>query len=268
MVFSTMTVFSLVVRGERRHARLVSRSREFNTVARGIAAALLFVLSATSRGFADEIRKWRDPQGNLHYSVTGSGSAPAAQDEELPILHGREASQNELFSVSVSLRRREIEKKLKAEAHSLESIQADVKAKESSVFSAWVPEAVGNSAQAKASLDAQRDAYLAMSQFEQEKTEELRKLRRRERAQLKEIVGTWKEFATLDAEVTAHYGAPPSWWRKRLDCKGCPTLAEAERSLSGERAAPTLADGKGDTAKNPDEDDDEDDGEGWEKAWE
>jgi hypothetical protein len=268
MVFSTMTVFSLVARGETRGARLVSRSREFNTVARGIAAALLCVLGATSRGFTDEIRKWRDAQGNLHYSVTGSGSTPAAQDQELPVLHGRDASPEELFSVSVSLRRREIEKKLKAEAGSLQSIQAEVKAKEGSAFSAWVPEAVGNSLQAKASLDAQRDAYLAMSQFEQEKAEKLRKLRRRERAQLKEIVGTWKEFEALDAEVTVHYGATPSWWRKRLDCKGCPTLAEAERSLNGERATPTPADTVGATAKKAGEDDDGDDDEGWEKAWE
>jgi hypothetical protein len=268
MVFSTMTVFSLVARGERRDARLVTRSREFNTVARGIAVALLCVLGATGRGSTDEIRKWRDAQGSLHYSVTGSGSAPAAQDEELPILHGREASPEELFSVSVSLRRREIEKKLKSQARSLESIQAEVKAKESSAFSAWVPEAVGNSSQAKASLDAQRDAYLAMSQFEQEKADELRKLRRRERAQLKEIVGTWKEFEALDAEVTAHYGATPSWWRKRLDCKGCPTLAEAERALYGERASPTPGDATGATAKNAGEDDDEDSEEGWEKAWE
>ncbi len=246
----------------------MARSREFNTVVRGVAAALLFVLSTTSHGSADEIRKWRDPQGNMHYSVTGSESAPAAQDDELPIVRGREASPEELYSVSASLRRREIEKKLKEEARSLEAIQAEVKARESSAFSAWVPEAVGSSRQAKASLDAQRDAYLAMNQFEQEKADELRKLRRRERAQLKEIVGIWKEFEALDVEVTEHYGTAPSWWRKHLDCKGCPTLAEAERSLYGERAAPTPGNVKGGVAKDADEDDEENDGEGWEKAWE
>jgi hypothetical protein len=246
----------------------VARSREFNTVVRGVSAALLFVLSATSHGSADEIRKWRDPQGNMHYSVTGSESAPAAQDDELPIVRGREASPEELYSVSASLRRREIEKKLKEDARSLEAIQAEVKARESSAFSAWVPEAVGSSRQAKASLDAQRDAYLAMNQFEQEKADELRKLRRRERAQLKEIVGIWKEFEALDAEVTEHYGTAPSWWRKHLDCKGCPTLAEAERSLHGERAAPTPGNVKGGVVKDADEDDEENDGEGWEKAWE
>jgi len=186
----------------------------------------------------------------------------------MPILRGREASPEELYSVSVSLRRREIEKKLKEEARSLESIQTEVKARESSAFSAWVPEAVGNSRQAKASLDAQRDAYLAMNQFEQEKADELRKLRRRERAQLKAIVGVWKEFEALDAEVTGHYGTAPSWWRKHLDCKGCPTLAEAEQSLYGQRATRTPGNAKDPTAKDADEDDEEDDGEGWEKAWE
>jgi len=178
-----------------------------------------------------------------------------------------------LYSVSVSLRRREIEKKLKEEARSLEAIQAEVKARESSAFSAWVPEAVGNSRQAKASLDAQRDAYLAMNQFEQEKAEELRKLRRRERAQLKAIVGVWKDFEALDAEVIGHYGTAPSWWRKHLDCKGCPTLAEAEQSLYGERAArsegnPSAGNPKEGAAKDADEEDEDADGEGWEKAWE
>jgi hypothetical protein len=171
----------------------------------------------------------------------------------MPILRGREASPEELYSVSVSLRRREIEKKLKEEARSLESIQTEVKARESSAFSAWVPEAVGNSRQAKASLDAQRDAYLAMNQFEQEKADELRKLRRRERAQLKAIVGVWKEFEALDAEVTGHYGTAPSWWRKHL---------------YGQRAARTPGNAKDAMAKDADEDDEEDDGEGWEKAWE
>jgi len=168
----------------------------------------------------------------------------------------------------VSLRRREIEKKLREQARSLEATQSELKAKESSAFSAWVPEAIGNSRQAKASLDAQRDAYLALSQFEQEKAEELRKLRRRERAQLKEIVGVWKEFDALDTEVTEHYGSAPSWWRRHLDCKGCPTEAEAGQALYGDRAAHDPESAKGATPKKADEDEDKDDGEGWEKAWE
>jgi len=233
---------------------------------------LLLVLGAASRGSADEIRKWRDPQGNLHYSVTGSGSAPAEPSGDLPVLRGREPTAEELYSVSVSLRRREIEKKLREQARSLEATQAELKAKESSAFSAWVPEAIGNSRQAKASLDAQRDAYLALSQFEQEKAEELRKLRRRERAQLKELLGVWKEFDALDAEVTEHYGSAPSWWRSHLDCKGCPTEAEAEQILYGDRAGHDPGSAKGATpkkaAEDDDQDDDKDDGEGWEKAWE
>ena len=244
-------------------------SPEFNTVARGAAAALLLILGATSRGFADEIRKWRDAQGNLHYSVDGSGAGAesAAENDDVPILHGRDASPEELFSVRASLRRREIETKLKTAAHALEQIRADLKTKTDASFSAWVPAVTANPRQAKASLDAQRDAYLAMSQFELEKADELRKLRRRERAQLKEIIGLWKEFDALDAEISTHYGAAPSWWRRRLDCLNCPTLADAEQALRGGHAPPTPADAKAATAKNTDEEDDEDDEEGWEKAW-
>ena len=248
----------------------MSRSREFNTAARGAAAALLFVLGSTSGGAADEIRKWRDAQGNLHYSVTGSGRG-AAEDEDLPVLQGRDLSPEEAFSVRASLRRREIETRLKSAARALDETRADLKAREISNFSAWVPDATANSRQAKASLDAQRDALLAMSQFDQEKTDALRRLRRREREQLKTIIGLWNEFKALDAEITEHYGAAPDWWRKRLDCPSCPTLAEAQRALYGERPTPTPAGAKDATAKGAHEEDDwddEDDEEGWEKAWE
>src|SRR5262245_18203867 len=116
MVFSTMTVFSSSVQRDKRNARLVAESTEFNTVARAAAAALLLVFGATSPGLADEIRKWRDAQGNLHYSVDGSGARAqsAAEQDDVPILHGRDASPEELLSVQASLRRREIETKLKA----------------------------------------------------------------------------------------------------------------------------------------------------------
>ncbi len=254
-------------RRERRDARLVARSREFNTTARGAAAALLFVLGSTSRGAADEIRKWRDAQGNWHYSITGSG-AGAANDDDVPVLQGRDLSPEEAFSVRASLRRREIETRLKNAAHSLEETRAELKARESATFSAWVPNATENSRQAKASLDAQRDALLAMSQFDQEKADALRRLRRREREQLKTVIGLWNEFDALDAEITEHYGAKPDWWRKRLDCSNCPTLAEAERALHPERATPTPDGAKSATPKGGPDDDEEDDEEGWEKAWE
>ncbi|MET0153326.1 MAG: hypothetical protein ABW298_12045 [Candidatus Binatia bacterium] len=185
------------------------------------------------------------------------------------MLQGRDLSPEEAFSVRASLRRREIETRLKSAAHALDETRADLKARETSAFSAWVPSATGNSRQAKASLDAQRDALLAMSQFDQEKADALRRLRRREREQLKTIVGLWNEFNALDAEITEHYGAPPDWWRKRLDCASCPTLEGAERALHGERPTPTPAGAEDATAKGAhDEDDwdDEDDQEGWEKA--
>ena len=222
---------------------------------------------ATSRGLADEIRKWRDAQGNLHYSVTGSAAGHAAEEEQVPILQGRDASPEEAFSVGASLRRREIETKLKAASNSLAEIRSELKATENKTFNTWVPDATGNPRQARASLDAQRDAFLAVSQFEEQKADALRRLRRREREKLKEIVGLWNEFGTLDADVTAHYGAAPSWWRKRLDCPSCPTLAEADQALHGAKATSTPGGARDATAKKT-ADGDEEDEEGWEDAWE
>ena len=79
----------------------MARSVEFNTV----LLAALAVLLVGSEGFADEVRKWRDAQGNLHYSVTGSPDAPS-DAKDGPILEGRDATPEESFSVGASLRRR------------------------------------------------------------------------------------------------------------------------------------------------------------------
>jgi len=219
----------------------------------GLALAAL-VLPA----HADEVKKWTDAAGNLHYSITGS-DAPSGEDSEAPILQGRQVSAEETFSVEASLRRKEIETKLVAAAHGLEETRAEIATTEKSEFKAWVPNLTGNAQAAQSSLDAQRDAFLAAAQFQEEKTEKLRRLRRQERGKLKEIVGLWKEFSSLDGVVTDHFGGTaPEWWRRKLSCPHCPTLAEAERDLHPKASqTPSV----GETAATDDEDwgdDDED----------
>lgn len=220
------------------------------------------MLASAAAVFADDVRKWRDSEGNLHYSITGSEAQPR-DDGERPILHGRTATAEETFSVESSLQRREIEKNLTAAGRTLAELRERLREAEAKTFGAFVPAVTGSSREAKASLEAQRDALLASHQFEQDKTDTLRRLRRRARDQLKAIVALWRDFEALDAKVIERYGKPPAWWRKRLDCGRCPTLAEAEQQLKRTPPAATS------DPKAPEEDwSEEDDEEGWESAWE
>jgi hypothetical protein len=242
----------------------VSRFGEFNTTWRcGLALALVGVLDV-ARGGADEIRKWRDAAGNLHYSITGS-SGGEKDSAAMPVLKGRDATPEETFSVQASLNRTELEKKLTAAGRALEEIRAKIRKTEDRQFGAWVPAVTNNPSSAQASLDRQRDALLAAGQAGQQKADDLRRLRRSERDQLKEILGLWKEFDALDARVTEHYGKPPEWWRKRLDCRGTPSAAEVADALHPPR--PTPSPGAEKEKGKPGAADEDDDEEGWDNAW-
>jgi len=74
-------------------------------------------------------------------------------------------------------------------------------------------------------------------------------------------------IGVLDAKVIDHYSKPPIWWRQRLDCGGCPTLAEAEQRLHPAPPAPTSDQktARGESSAGSEEDEDD---EGWENAWE
>ena len=237
--------------------------REYNMGRRAVAIALGVALAGAARASADEVKKWTDAQGNLHYSITGSPSG-AAEERERPVLHGREATADEAFSVASSLQRREIEKKLNAASRALEEVRARIHETEKKKFESWVPVVTNNSRAAQASLDAQRDALLAAQQFEQDKNDTLRRLHRREHEQLQALAALWNEFAALDAKVATYYGKPPDWWRKRLNCPRCPTAAEVDDQLHPARREAAAEKSKGDQPAADEGDEDE----GWEKAWE
>jgi len=204
----------------------VARSGEFNTA----AALALFVTVHVAAARADEVRKWRDADGNLHYSITGTPGSDGTA-EEMSIVGARDPTEEEKFSVDASLRRRELERKLKAAGHDLEDVRQELRATEAKAFAARVPILTLNPRSTQASLDAQRDAFLASTQFEQEKRTSVRRLKRHERKTLGKIVGLWKEFDALASEVRSRYGKTPDWWRDRLDCKPCPSAEEAEKAL-------------------------------------
>lgn len=236
----------------------MARSGEFNTT---VALALLGVL-ASGRVGADEIRKWRDADGSLHYSITGSAEGGASGGHEVGVMSSREPSAEEKFSIEASLRRRDIERKLTTAGRELAQTRDQLREAEAKTFQAWVPAVTRDPHSAQASLDAQRDALLAASQFDHEKSEALRRLRRQERQQLKQTAELWKSFDALATEVRARYGAPPTWWRERLDCGGCPSPPEVDKALHPERTTPSAEQS---SAKNttPSHSEDED-GEEWE----
>ncbi len=196
-----------------------------------IACVLLAVARAAP---ADEIRKWTDGEGRLHYSVEGTGPSATPSADEPPILQGRTVGAEEKFSIEASLRRKDIESQLAAAARDLDGIHERIAANDARAVRAWAPSATED----PAAVTAQRDAFLAVSQLEEDKAEMRRRLKREERAKLKEIVTLWKEFDTLDTSVTARYGSSPPWWRRRLSCGHCPTLAEADVALHGTKPTP------------------------------
>ncbi len=212
----------------------MARTREFNT---SLSLVLLGALVSARVG-ADEIRKWRDADGNLHYSITGSAGA-GVRGGKVGVMSGREPTADEKFSIEASLRRREIERKLTAAGRELVETRQQLDRAEEKHFEAWVPAVTRDPRSAQASLDAQRDALLAAAQFDHEKGETLRRLRRQERQQLKQFAELWTSFAALGAEVRARYGTQPPWWRERLDCGACPSAAEVDKARHPERPTPS-----------------------------
>jgi hypothetical protein len=202
-----------------------------------LVAGLGLTLTLASAGFADEIRKWRDAEGIMHYSVTGSKVDPSGESGRAQLIRGREPSSAERLSVSASLERRAIETKLTAAGDDLTKTRDAIRETEGKRLVVYAPPAPQNPAQTQLVLDAQRNAFLAARLFEHDQDDQLRRLRRHERERLREIVGLWKDFATLDAEVMKQHRVSPAWWRTRLDCGRCPTLEKAQEALKTGREA-------------------------------
>ena len=204
---------------------LLAGFRQFNLAIASVAVVLVVTSSVVC---SDEVRRWRDKEGNLHVTITG---AP----EESPSGAGRTEDSTtdpeQRFSVETSLRRRELEKRLRMASAELARVReraSEIKSKRLIVYSPPAPLDGENS---QFALDAQRNAFLQVRAFEHERQDQLRKLRHDERDWLMEIRHVWKEFDGLRAEVRSAYGNPPSWWRDHLDCPGCLTAPDVEQAL-------------------------------------
>jgi hypothetical protein len=122
-----------------------------------------------------------------------------------------ETDDEQRYSVEASLRRRDLEKRLRAAAKELAAIRDEKRAVESTRLEgrSWA-------------LATQEDVAEATN-FQVGKERELAALDAREKAKLDEMDRIGEEFEALRAEVTERYGGtPPPWWRDRLSCPECP----------------------------------------------
>lgn len=192
------------------------------------AAWAICVLLAVPAG-ADQIRKWRDANGKVHYSIVGDAkSRRPARDL------GQPSSSEERFSVEASLRRKAIEQSLRKRAAELTEIRAaltETEHREIVVSSPGVPAKAVDPREVRALLDTQRNAFLTAKAFQEKKDRELRVLRRQQREKLVELGALWDDFEDLRAEIEEFYGGLPAWWRDRLDCRTCPAPDEIEQAL-------------------------------------
>jgi len=191
-----------------------------------LALALAVALVAPALA-ADQMRRWRDADGQLHLSIEGAGGPAGAADRR-----AAEPSPQQRLSTRASLRRRELERALAKAGAELAAIRDELREVDDKKMVVTAPSAPSDPAAMQLVLDAQRDAFLRAHAFAEERQDQLRKLRRRERDKLKEIFADWESFGRLRDEVKQGYGGRlPAWWRDHLDCGECPSAAEAKAAL-------------------------------------
>lgn len=214
---------------------LLARYREFNTTLSRVASAALIVFALAIAADADEIRRWRDTEGRLHYEIVGDDQDPPPEDREMQYMAGPEMSEEEKFSVATSRKRRELERALKQATADLASVRAAIAETEAKRFIVYTPPAPSDRNEAQFVLDSQRNAFLAAREFDQQKADELRRLRGDERDLLLTVKEIWSDFTALREDVRSRYGKLPGWWRDRLDCSECLSAAQVDQELAKRR---------------------------------
>lgn len=166
---------------------------------------------------ADDVKMERDAGGGLHISITGE-KPPAAPDDQ-PAEQGDTA---ERVSVQLSLKRKDIERRLNAAAKRLQETREEIRATEAQRVTQIG--SFSNSAAAQQTM-----AW--MLQFEERKRLTLDALRLREREELRAVSALYAEWDDLRASVRQRYGEPPAWWSDTLSCPGCPSPEEIAQAL-------------------------------------
>lgn len=199
--------------------RLLSRGHWFN-----VGLAVLWITTAAA---ADEVRRWRDPQGREHVTIVGDETPTVEED-----FSASESSGADRMSIDTSLRRREIEKRLLAATDRLGRKREEIDRTEKTKYEvAKLPTPVEPEERRRVE-DLRRNAILGADAFAAEKRRRLFHLRRDERAILNQLGDHWRDLDRLRDEIRAYYGRLPHWWNDRLRCPGCPTPEEIAKALS------------------------------------
>src|SRR5262245_23680567 len=163
---------------------------------------MLGLLALAAPAWADEIERWTDAAGNVHYRNTPGPQTGDDSDATAPAaVHGDAAagtdSDADVYSTSASLRRNALERDLRATERKIRDIDAKL---------ASLARARGQHAKGSAATGGVGTLAVDV-RSEEEKALET------EREQLAQHATEVKnDAARLRQEVTAHLGATPAWW--------------------------------------------------------
>lgn len=174
---------------------------------------------------ADDVKMERGANGGLHISITGEKPpTPPTVPDDQPAEQGDAA---ERLSVQLSLKRKDIERKLNAAAGRVQETREEIRATQAQRVDAQIG-TFGNEAAAR---DTMAWALRYTQQFEEQKRLNLDALRAKEREQLRALSALYAEWDDLRAAVRRLYGQPPAWWADTLNCPACPSPEEITRAL-------------------------------------
>lgn len=197
-----------------------------------IGIAVILTLLTSLPISAQGIQKWKTPDGGLYfgdrppagsvkigqYQEESSGTLPT-QLEPNTDTSSEAIKKDEVFSARCSNRRRDIEKRLREAAGELQRIRKEI--------ADWKATGVGGSRDRLPSASFIAD----VANFQDEKRQTIEDLQKQEKEKLFDLKRAWEDLGDLRAEVSQKYGELPVWWRDKISCESCPSLAEVTKAL-------------------------------------
>lgn len=192
---------------------------------------VLALCSHPGAALADEVRSWRDSDGQLHVEIVGDGERVDPDAEGLPMISTSDLSADEKLSIRASHERRRIRRGLEKAARLLEEVRSEAETLRQQELVTWSPGAADGIEDPRRMMEAQQNAFLAAERFRRHKEERLAELAAAERKNLRTMRRLWDDFEKIRTEVRDRFGSSPEWWRDEIDCGACLSAAEVERAL-------------------------------------
>jgi len=160
------------------------------------------LLALAAPAWADEIERWTDAAGNVHYTNSpGPRTGDDSDATAAPAAHQGAAtdtdSDADTYSTSASLRRNGLERDLRATEKRIRDIDAKL---------ASLARARGQHAKGSAATGGVGTLAVDVRSEEEKALEAEREPLAQHAAEVR------NEAARLKQEVTAHLGATPAWW--------------------------------------------------------